>query len=339
MIELKNVNTENLMHAFNKRIAGQEKTKQLLSAAISLHYAMHRLNEENSLNSGYVKNNSGNIIIYGPSGCGKTELFRVLKDELDVPMEIVDTTSISASGYKGNTLLEVASEFLKKYEDEADKGILIFDEFDKLLDLAKEDGNSGSYAKGFINEFLKFSEGTTVYTDYGALDTSALLIVFVGSFGKLMKEKNRDASCVGFFTDSETKENEGTALTSEDFIQYGVSKEFMGRVNLICEVKALTKNDYKDILTYSANSPLIKYKKILEYSDNTLSFTNAALNYMIEEAVKMNLGARGLSKVLDPYMLSLIANLGVKSKMKITITDKCLKNKKMPMMRAKALAR
>ena len=339
MIELGDLDTELLMHAFNKRIAGQEETKRLLSAAVTMHYKIQWINEETCLTSGAVKYTSGNIIIYGPSGCGKTEFFRVLRDELNVPIEVIDSTAVSGAGYKGNTLIDLMGEYVRKYEDMADKGIIIFDEFDKLLDLAAKEGNAGEYAKGFLNEFLKFSEGTMVHTEYGDLDTSDLMMVFVGSFRSLLKEKNRDASCLGFFTNKEVKETAGGRLSTEDFISYGVSPEFMGRVNLICEVKALTKNDYKDILTYSTNSPLVKYEKIFNFSNNKLTFTHAAINYLAEEATKMNLGARGLTKLLEPYMLTLLANLGNKKDLSITVTDKCLKNRKMPLCKAKAVVR
>lgn len=336
------ITIDRIMKCFNERISGQTETKKKLASAIYTHYKLLEMNEKNKDTEGYVKRSSGNILVYGPSGCGKTEFFRAIHDTFDVPVLTVDIPAISASGFKGKTLDDIMNEYIESNMLNASQGIIIFDEFDKLLDEVKTEGQYGEYAKGLINEFLKLSEGKEIYcgeNDEGPmyLDTTDILMVFMGSFGRLLREKTEKEQkhAPGFAMEesSDTKQKE-VALSLSDFIKHGLTNEFMGRVSLICEVKQLTKANFRDILLKSKNSPMMKYMDLMAMEGNRLYFSKKAVSYIVDTAFSLGVGARGLSRVMDSFMMELIFAFHGIHNVNIYVTEELMRQGKVPRVKA-----
>lgn len=329
---------DNIMKCFNERISGQIETKKKLASAIYTHYKLLEMNEKNKDTEGYVKRSSGNILVYGPSGCGKTEFFRAIHDAFDVPVFTVDIPAISASGYKGKTLDDIMNDYITTNQLNGSKGIIIFDEFDKLVDEVKTEGHYGEYAKSLINEFLKLSEGKEIYAgddDDGPiyLDTTDILMVFMGSFGRLIREKKeRNGKHTPGFSVEENKPEavHNEDLSMDDLIKHGLTNEFMGRIALVCQVKQLTKKDFKDILLHSKNSPMMKYMDLMAMEKNGLYFSEAAINYIVDASYALGIGARGLTRVMDSFMMDVIYAFNNKHNVNIYITESLFRNNKMP---------
>ncbi len=343
MVDYEDITIERLMNAFNSRISGQEETKKKLASAVYTHYKLLDMNERKKDDGSFVKRHLGNILVYGPSGCGKTELFRSLRDSMDIPVFIVDTPSISNAGYKGYTMCELMNDYLTVTQGEPEKGILVFDEFDKILDMANADITGAGYAKSLVNEFLKLSEGKQVPCkkedeDY-IFDTSDILMVFVGSFGQLLHEreekKTRSSEHVTGFVTPDVKKSElmDSELTLQDFLNYGVNKEFIGRISLICHLDGLDKKAMKDILLHSGNSPLKKYDEMLWEQQVGITFSDSAINYMVEKAMELNLGARGLEKIVDPYMMKVLFTVGNERYRLLRVTLDAFKKNRVPKMK------
>lgn len=340
MVDYEDITMDRMMNAFNARITGQEETKKKIASAVYTHYKLLDLNERRK-DECYVKRHLGNILVYGPSGSGKTELFRALRDSLDIPVYIVDTPSISNAGYKGYTISEMLDDFITVSHGDPEKGILVFDEFDKIIDMANSDIQGAGYAKSLVNEFLKLSEGKQIpCTKDGEeyiWNTADVLMVFIGSFGQLIKEREqkRNEAVTGFCA-HEMKEDKPLTkdLSLKDFLDYGINKEFMGRVSLICHLEGLDKKGLKNILLHSSNSPLKKYEEMLQEQNVGITFSDSAINYMIEAALALDLGARGLEKIVDPYMMELLFTIGEKRNLIGHVTLDNLKKNRMPKMKA-----
>lgn len=327
------VTVQKIMDLFNKRIVGQEETKEKLASAIYAHYKFLEINEKMKWKDDFVKKHTGAILVYGPSGSGKTELFRCLRDGLGVPLKIIDTPTLSNAGYKGMTMQEVFEDYY--YEPDRTKqemknyGIIVFDEFDKVCDYAKySDGPNREYYKGFMNEILKLVEGK----NFDGKDTGDLLIVFLGSFGRRLRELNAPKDkTMGFGASVDGPVDEvKTDLSNKDLLDFGLNPELLGRISLICQVDGLGTTMYKKILADESISPLKDYKLLFEDQYNELTFSASAINYIAEEAAKLGLGARGIRRVLDSYMLDVIYCTAGMQGRSINVTGRDMRNKKVP---------
>ena len=322
------ITVKEISRIFEERISGQEETKKKLAAAVAMHYQMLEHNKKSANTPGYVKKHMGSILLYGPSGSGKTEFFRALRDSLGIPVIIWDTTSITASGYKGDNLTDLLVSYYGTYKDDADSGIFIFDEFDKVCDLAHSDTQSGEYARSFLNEFLKLVEGK----EFDTHDTGDILMVMTGSFGKLVNEKKTPVTekVMGFGSAVVPEEKQKSMLTNKDFIQYGITPELMGRISVICNVDPLTKDALKSILLQKTTSPIKGYQEVFAESGNELKFTNTAIDYIVDESMKYGLGARGLQKVLTPYMLDVVYETDGMKNIRLSVTGRDMQNRNVP---------
>ncbi len=154
----------------DKYVIGQEDYKKRLAIAAAYHFAMVKARKDNNevLKGFNVKRfRKKNTLIAGPSGSGKTYCVEVLGDFLNVPVNIVDATDYTESGYVGKSaddmireLINMApgetkrdkAEFINKYG-----GLIFIDEMDKK---AKEGHMVGVDVsrEGFQRAVLKLIE-------------------------------------------------------------------------------------------------------------------------------------------------------------------------------------
>ena len=79
-----------------------------------------------------------------------------------------------------------------------------------------------------------------------------------------------------------------------------------------------------NILTGVENNLVAQYKHLFKYSDVNLSFDKAALNQVVDIAIKKKTGARSLRAIMEkallPHMFNLKKYAEDKSKVRITKT-------------------
>ena len=76
-----------------------------------------------------------NILLIGPTGVGKTEIMRTLEKKLNIPITIVDVSSFTQTGYKGDSVEDILKRIIMKCNGNikmAENSIVVLDEFDKL---------------------------------------------------------------------------------------------------------------------------------------------------------------------------------------------------------------
>ncbi len=82
-------------------------------------------------------------------------------------------------------------------------------------------------------------------------------------------------------------------VTEEDLHEYGIPREFTGRLNLITRTRQLDVSDYKRILTQSDASPIGQYHHLLSSTSGIrISITDAAVKHIADKAAQSNEGAR-----------------------------------------------
>lgn len=153
-------------------------------------------------------------------------------------------------------------------------GIVFLDEIDKIC--ARQDVRGGDVSReGVQRDLLPLIEGTTVSTKYGAVKTDHILFIASGAF-HLAKPSD-------------------------------LLPELQGRLPIRVELRPLTEEDFKRILTEPDYSLIRQYEALMGTEDLTLEFTEdgideiARISAHFNETVE-NIGARRLHTVLEKVL-------------------------------------
>lgn len=251
----------------------------------------------------YSIGNKRNMLIMGPTGVGKTLVFETLSKILGLPILVTSTSGMSQAGYKGGDLTDIISQYLLKYEKDPniDKGIIILDEFDKLAYKGEESGSVSTM--GIQNELLKMIEGNTYNVELGQriymFDTKNITFVCCGAFQELYEgEKTSEKSKIGFGTISCEETRKKNQTMSDKLVSYGLKREIVGRLPIVLQFNALTRENLKDIILNSKTSELQEYIRILkEFGIENINIDDL-VDIIVNDAMERKIGARGLTSTI-----------------------------------------
>lgn len=205
------------------------------------------------------------LLISGPSGSGKTEVWRVAaKLYGDIfPIKVMDGSNLTCEGWAGNYKLDTYIDTRM-----TDGGILVVDEFDKLTK-PRHSSSGDNVSLDIQAEFLKLMEGEYQLTDKRKQTnrtSKSMGVVLVGAFESLRAKKAkgqvRAVQPIGFCTQTVAQEV-CQELTDEDFIEYGIMPEIVGRIATKCSSAPLTESVYLDILQ-APHSRVTQLQKVLQ---------------------------------------------------------------------------
>jgi len=150
-------------------------------------------------------------------------------------------------------------------------GIVFLDEIDKIAARSERSGADVS-REGVQRDLLPLIEGTTVSTKYGPVKTDHILFIASGAFH--------------------------IAKPSD------LLPELQGRLPIRVELKALSQDDFRRILTEPEASLIKQYIALLGTEGVTLEFTDDAIDAIASAAVEVNtnvenIGARRLQTVME----------------------------------------
>ena len=150
-------------------------------------------------------------------------------------------------------------------------GIVFIDEIDKVASKAERSGADVS-REGVQRDLLPLIEGTTVATKYGPAKTDHVLFIASGAFH--------------------------VAKPSD------LLPELQGRLPIRVELKALTRDDLRRILTEPEANLIRQHQALMATEGVTLTFTDDAIEALADAAVAVNsqvenIGARRLQTVLE----------------------------------------
>lgn len=306
-------------------IIGQEAAKRSISVAVYNHY-------KRILNAGKdseIEFSKSNVLLYGPTGSGKTLIAKTLAMILDVPFAIADATTLTEAGYVGEDVENIILRLLQAADYDVPKtemGIIYVDEIDKINRTTSNVSITRDVSgEGVQQALLKIVEGTIANVppkggrkhpnqEYIKVNTENILFIVGGAFVTLDKiiAKRLGKTTIGFTKNEQASHNltEKNWLLSqaepEDFIQFGMIPEFIGRFNSIANCNELSLSDLIVILTQPKNAIIKQYKAMFELEGVKLHFTEEALHAIAQKAIEAGTGARALRMILEKLMRDLM---------------------------------
>ena len=169
------------------------------------------------------------------------------------------------------SLIDMDSVYREAIERAEQDGIVFLDEIDKIAG-RNSSGSPDVSREGVQRDILPLVEGSTVSTKYGPVKTDHILFMAAGAFH---------------------------VSKVSDLIP-----ELQGRFPVRVELKPLTQEDYRRILTQPENSLMRQYQALLSVDNIRLVFEDEAIDKLAELAfaaneTNENIGARRLHTLME----------------------------------------
>lgn len=325
-----------------KRLALAEKAKSAPKGETLGRGKSGAKSVEQQMNADDVEIEKSNVIMVGTTGTGKTLMARTIAKLLSVPFCIVDATVFTQAGYVGEDVESILSRLLQAADgdvERAQKGIVFIDEIDKIA--RKSDNPSITRdvsGEGVQQSLLKLLEGSLVNVPpqggrkhpeqkFIQVDTHDILFICGGAFDGIEKKiaQRMNTHVVGYNSVSQQFRVDPNDLLQyiepSDLKSFGLIPEIIGRLPVLTALRPLDREALMNILTEPKNAITKQYVRLLEMDGIKLTFTQDALDFIVDKAEQYKLGARGLRGITENIMTDVMFE-APEGKVKELIIDK-----------------
>ncbi|HEY7688312.1 MAG TPA: ATP-dependent protease ATPase subunit HslU [Dongiaceae bacterium] len=213
---------------------------------------------------------------------------------------------------ESDKLLDPEKLRLNAMEAVEQNGIVFIDEIDKICGRAENRGGADVSREGVQRDLLPLIEGTTVSTKHGPVKTDHVLFIASGAFHMA---KPAD-----------------------------LLPELQGRLPIRVELNALTRDDFKRILTEPEASLIKQYRALLKTENVTLNFSDDAIDALADLSAEINssvenIGARRLHTVMERLLEEISFSATDRPGTTITIDAAYVKERVAPLAKNADLSR
>ncbi|CAI8154633.1 MAG: ATP-dependent Clp protease ATP-binding subunit ClpX [Crocinitomicaceae bacterium] len=145
------------------------------------------------------------------------------------------------------------------------------------------------------------------------IDTKNILFICGGAFDGISKiiERRVKSQSIGFNTLSDADFNDEKMLSNVnqlDVKKYGLIPELIGRFPVLTYLHPLSEETLLSILTEPKNALTKQYVKLFEMDEINLIIKKEVLDFIVQKAMLLNLGARGLRSICEAILTDSMFN-------------------------------
>lgn len=298
------ISLQGLEKHIKERVFGHDDEIKFIAKNILMNYTASKNEKVESM------------LLIGPTGTGKTETMRAAQSYLDIPFIEVNSANLVPEGIKGASLEDYLFSLYATagYDlEKAKKGIIFFDEFDKL-------GISDiDYRSSVLQILLKFLDGSDFLIDKQQVDafnfnTSMLTQVYAGAFSQLFDSKK----AIGFGDEEEYKYSSRNITEANYF-----GKELVSRIPHILVYNELSKDLQKSVIAHSKLSQFLLKKQRYERQFNIeMIADDSYFESLIEQLHESDRSMRDLNNLitstLEEAECEMLSHVGKYKKLVLT---------------------
>lgn len=313
---------EDIFDYLSKHIVGQDDFLRHLSVFGYEHMArLKALSEKQE--PGAKKN----LFVIGPTGCGKTFGVELLASYLDVPFVLIDATSLTAEGYVGQDVRDIARMLISSSADNVQKascGIVAIDEVDKIVSRQSQSASVDIGGHSVQTALLKIIDSSRISRipipknksrkndEQSFFDAANVSFIAMGAFSGLKGILTDEQCSIGFNKPHGQTDHEEISyrITRDEdvdsaLVKFGMLPEFLGRfAGGRAILNPLGPQELKKILM-SETGIFQKEIQRFEQEGLHLEITDRAAMVMSDMAFQQRRGARAVTFQFNELMLGL----------------------------------